>query len=404
MSEHRRPRTLYERHQKRVAGYRRLANGGALLSSGAMSSAVFFLIRETLGPQGSLAGLVLPPVAALSLFTLLGISWHLVLSQTSDTDGARLPTLVGIAVVLTGFGIATSSWALATQFGGEMALTVAENKVIEAHENALRVVEEHAAAEDMLVSISAAAATEFGSSAEKELLEGIISGLAGDGLIFRMLFGSGNSLKALNEELQQAVSDRNALLRQAKEALTEARKFSTGGDRLGVAEALSDARSAIHSADLIRLGPLAIRAGSISVPSQATADDLRRTIARFVTEASRLEQRRPGVALPEAVRPISRSEAVIDYWEHVRAAWYMAVALDALPLMLVAGLLFASRGRALPRQRGWDDDEENLDSSDLYEDPIVIDQPTAAHQPLASRSPDNQPRLNGQQRPPMPPD
>lgn len=316
-----------------------LARALCLVAAVAVGLAVWTGLATALAQESLAVRILVPLAASVTLTTLLAGSWHILLGAAATARGGRLAVVLGLGAALVALAIATSSWWLATALGGGAALRHHRAAAVAVLEATGRAVLDAATPELQLLRQVEAAAEGYGALAAREAEGGVRTGRKGRGPVARELEDVAAAFAAQAAAMRELAGQREARLAAMAAAL---RRAVAAEEETAFVTALAEAHALVAEAERMRATDLAM-AGSVQLPGLSATPELGRLAEAVTATAARIARERPPVAMPGYV-PLTRSEAVLVHADAVPAAWMVAVALDALPLLLLAILVVARRG------------------------------------------------------------
>ncbi len=294
---------------------------------------------------------------AVSVAIFVFWSYLMRLLPAVRTAGARIGLLASMLLGSCAI-IAMSSWLNAAALAGAAAVEQHLAKTVQDYQGALERANGIAVAAQGLERDVARVRQSFEDLSEQEAT-GQLSGIAGQGAVFRLLRQKSDELIGLEEQIasQQPLVDAafdegNAILSRMR-ALTvepgpvEARSVQFSEDAVRLANIITQLRQ-------LSVAPLVGRAAqdlsaSVVLPqldgsTDSNRQDQQATITSVLTvlgqRADTLQIAAQGVldmAAPSEITytPISTADAVIRYAENFVPSWAGAIAIDLLPAVLV---------------------------------------------------------------------
>ncbi|WP_377506600.1 hypothetical protein [Octadecabacter sp. R77987] len=294
---------------------------------------------------------------AVSVAIFVFWSYLMRLLPAVRTAGARIGLLASMLLGSCAI-IAMSSWLNAAALAGAAAVEQHLAKTVQDYQGALERANAVAVAAQGLERDVARVRQSFDDLGEQEAT-GQLSGIAGQGAVFRLLRQKSDELAGLEAQIasQQPLVDAafdegNAILSRMR-ALTvepgpvDARSVQFSEDAVRLANIITQLRQ-------LSVAPLVERAAqdlsaSVVLPqldgsTDANRQDQQATITAVLTvlgqRAETLQVAAQGVlgmAPPQEITytPISTADAVIKYAENFVPSWAGAIAIDLLPAVLV---------------------------------------------------------------------
>lgn len=317
----------------------------AILLSCGIALSVAIGLRGVLSEDGGLSGWIIPIAVSAVLGAVLAGLWHVALGMAQRVRGgdtAAFWTTIGVAVALTAVQAATSMPFLASAIGGHTAVRHHQERVLNALDSAVNAV---AGVQAEQAAMDAA----FGREADRltglrndEIAGRGPSGQAGDGPVASMIAAAISELLRAGEGRKADAGQVDRLLKSARGAIALSRDASRAGNEAGFVGAVSAARAALVEAmEAVAAGNGGFSFSAASLPQIQAAQDRLNAVTR------NLAARGLPLRLPE-YEALSRPAAVLTYPEAVPLAWSVAVAVDALALVMLLVLLFSRRVRSEP--------------------------------------------------------
>ncbi|MEE4117477.1 MAG: hypothetical protein V2I65_00490 [Paracoccaceae bacterium] len=298
---------------------------------------------------------------AYSIAVSVGIfvfwSWMMRLLPAVRTASARIGLLMSMALGSLAI-VAMSSWLNAAALAGAAAVEQHLAETVQDYQNSLERAHEIAVSAQALQQDVARTRQTFVDLSEREAA-GELSGLAGQGAVFRVLRQKSDELAALEAQIagqaelvERAFAEGNAILSRMR-ALTvergpvEPRSVTFSEEAVRLAGIITRLRQ-------LSVAPLVARAArdleaSVVLPEldggteearEGQAATIGSVLSVLGQRAATLEQAAEQVmAMPPAAEvayvPISAADAVILYAGNFVPSWAGAIAIDLLPAVLV---------------------------------------------------------------------
>lgn len=295
--------------------------------------------------------------------------------------GMMLATMLGCAAI-----VAMSSWLNAAALAGSAAVEQHLARTMQDYQAAVERAHSNAVAGQALARDVARARASFEDLTEMERT-GNLSGIGGQGAVYRLLRQKSEELAALEAQIDAQDEPIAAAFERGNEILNRMRALiaEQGPVKLrSVAFAEQSVRLAGVIAPLRQLSvaPLVARAAQdlrasvvLPVVDGATGDVRAAQASTMASVLGALDQRAKGLGeaarqvmdRPEPIEttytPISTADAVIRYGGDFVPAWAGAIAIDLLPMVLV--FIMAVSQAAIRRGRGDLSHERALTVADL---------------------------------------
>ena len=294
---------------------------------------------------------------AVSVGIFVFWSYMLRLMPAMTRAGARLglfcAMLVGSAAI-----IAMSSWLNAAALAGSAAVEQHLARTVQDYQAALERANANAVAAQGLGQDIARARDSFRDLSEQEQA-GELSGVGGQGAVYRLLTQKALELEALETQIASQAPAIDEAFEQGNEILSRMRSLIAEQGSVEI-RSVSFAEQSVRLAGVIAklrqlsVAPLVSRAAedlraSVILPEldgrSANIRDAQSATMRSVLEALDTRAETLGAAATEVLRlpppqettytPISTADAVIRYAENFMPSWAGAIAIDLLPGVLV---------------------------------------------------------------------
>lgn len=301
--------------------------------------------------------------AAVSVGIFVFWSYLLRLLPAMRTAGARIGLFGAMGVGSLAI-VAMSSWLNAAALAGSAAVEQHLARTVQDYQGALEQAHSNVIAAQALSRDVARARQSFENLSDQEQA-GTLSGVGGQGAVYRLLLQKAAELSALEEQIvaqerpvQEAFDQGNAILSRMRGLIAETGPVETRS--VGFSEQSVRLAGVIATLRQLSVAPLVARASedlraSVVLPELDGRDADTRN-AQSATMKSILEalDRRAEtlsdaagevLALPPpretTYTPISTADAVIRYAENFYPSWAGAIAIDLLPGVLVLILAVA---------------------------------------------------------------
>ncbi|MCB9959624.1 MAG: hypothetical protein H6843_13565 [Rhodospirillaceae bacterium] len=360
-----------------------LALGVLAVASGIYTYLGVTGLLERTGALSFLAAIAYSVAVSVAIFVFWSYVLRLLpaMGSSSGRIGLFVATLIGAAAI-----VAMSSWLNAAALAGSAAVEQHLAITVQNYQAALEGVHANATSAQALERDVARARASFEDLSEQER-DGGLSGIGGQGAVYRLLRQKTDELEALEDQIaaqtepiDMAFDRGNEILNRMRELIAEqgpielrSVAFAEQSVRLAgtlaslrqlsvaplVQRAAEDLRAAVVLPELDG-GSASVRtAQSTTIQSVLNAIDQR---ARGLAEAAQEVIDRPSPA-EITYAPISTAEAVIRYASDFAPSWAGAIAIDLLPGVLV--FILAVTQSAIRRERRAVGAEQFMTLSDL---------------------------------------
>lgn len=360
-----------------------LALGVLAVASGIYTYLGVTGLLERTGALSFLAAVAYSVAVSVAIFVFWSYVLRLLpaMGSSSGRIGLFVATLIGAAAI-----VAMSSWLNAAALAGSAAVEQHLAITVQNYQAALEGVHANATSAQALERDVARARASFEDLSEQER-DGGLSGIGGQGAVYRLLRQKTDELEALEDQIaaqaepiDMAFDRGNEILNRMRELIAEqgpielrSVAFAEQSVRLAgtlatlrqlsvaplVQRAAEDLRAAVVLPELDG-GSASVRtAQSTTIQSVLNAIDQR---ARGLAEAAQEVIDRPSPA-EITYAPISTAEAVIRYASDFAPSWAGAIAIDLLPGVLV--FILAVTQSAIRRERRAVGAEQFMTLSDL---------------------------------------
>lgn len=372
-----------EGHLSWLDAFTPLALGVLASASGVYTYLGVSGLLEGQGPLSFFAAVAYSLAVSVAIFVFWSYVMRILPAMTwaGGVIGMMLATLLGCAAI-----VAMSSWLNAAALAGSAAVEQHLAVTVQDYQSAVERAHSNAVAGQSLSRDVARARASFEDLSELERT-GNLSGIGGQGAVYRLLRQKSEELAALETQIGQQNEPIAAAFERGNEILNRMRGLiaEQGPVKLrSVAFAEQSVRLAGVIATLRQLSvaPLVARAAedlraSVVLPEVdgATGDVRAAQASTMASVLGALDQRARGLedaaqdvlSLPEpretTYAPISTADAVIRYAGDFVPAWAGAIAIDLLPLVLV--FIVATSQAAIRRGRGDLSYERALSVADL---------------------------------------
>ena len=326
---------------------------------------------------------------AYSIAVSVGIfvfwSYMLRLLPSMRGAGSYIGLIVAMAVGSAAI-VAMSSWLNAAALAGSAAVEQHLKQTVQEYQSALERANLIAQTAQGLQRDVARARDNFDALATQES-SGNLSGVAGQGAVFKLLTQKTDELQALEKQIAAQEAAIAAAFEEGNEILSRMRQ-------LIVEQGPVDQRSVLFSEESVRLAGIVTRLRQLQVAPLVAraAEDLRASVVLPELDGASAQIRSDQAATIVSVRealdlraqtlkqaaeevlampppaettytPISAADAVIKYAENFAPSWAGAIAIDLLPGVLV--FILAITQAAIRRGKEGVSVEETMTLSDL---------------------------------------
>ncbi|RED18732.1 hypothetical protein [Pontivivens insulae] len=339
-------------------------------------------LLEQTGAMSLFAAVAYSIAVSVGIFVFWSYILRLLPSMTTMAGriGLSVATLAGSLAI-----IAMSSWLNAAALAGSAAVEQHLAETVQDYQSALETANANALAAQGLAQDVARARDSFVALSEQEA-SGALSGVGGQGAVYRLLQQKAGELSALETQIEAQGPQISAAFLTGNEILSRMRALIVAGgavEQRSIGFAEQSVRLAGVIADLRQLSvaPLVERAASdlaasTVLPELATTDDIRAAQNATITsvlEALDTRAQTLGAAAQEVqslppplettYTPISTADAVIRYAGNFAPSWAGAIAIDLLPAVLV--LILTVVQAAIRQNEGQLDTEQTMTLADL---------------------------------------
>ncbi|MFT7025974.1 MAG: hypothetical protein ACI9ZH_000070 [Paracoccaceae bacterium] len=340
-------------------------------------------LLEGQGPLSFFAALAYSLAVSVAIFVFWSYVMRILPAMTwaGGIIGMTLATLLGCCAI-----VAMSSWLNAAALAGSAAVEQHLARTMQDYQAAVERAHSNAVAGQALARDVARARTTFEDLSELERA-GNLSGVGGQGAVYRLLRQKSEELAALEQQIGAQDEPIAAAFERGNEILNRMRGLiaAQGPVKLrsvGFAEQSVRLAGVVATLRQLSVAPLVARAAQdlrasvvMPVADGATGDVRAAQASTMASVLGALDQRAKGLAeaaqnvinLPEPIEttyaPISTADAVIRYGGDFIPAWAGAISIDLLPLVLV--FIVATSQAAIRRGRGDLAYERGLSVADL---------------------------------------
>lgn len=339
-------------------------------------------LLEQTGVMSLFAAVAYSIAVSVGIFVFWSYILRLLPSMTTvgGRIGLSVATLAGSLAI-----IAMSSWLNAAALAGSAAVEQHLAETVQDYQSALETANANARAAQALAQDVARAGDSFTALSQQEA-SGALSGVGGQGAVYRLLTQKAAELSALQSQIEGQSPQIEAAFLTGNEILSRMRALIVAGgavEQRSIGFAEQSVRLAGVIADLRQLSvaPLVERAASdlsasTVLPELASAGEIRdaqnATISSVLdvldTRARTLGAAAQDVqSLPPPIEttytPISTADAVIRYAGNFAPSWAGAIAIDLLPAVLV--LILTVVQAAIRANEGQLETEQTMTLADL---------------------------------------
>lgn len=312
----------------------------AIFASIGIGISVWLGLREMLASEGGLAAWVIPTALAAVLSAAMVGLWHAVLGYGARTDpynSEKFWSVLALGLVLTTAQAATSMAFLTSAIGGQEVVQHHRNQHLNALEQAANQIATAASGASTLQSALGSETQNLLGLLADELIGNGPSGVAGDGPMAGLIRGGIAALTQAQQGTESRSGATDNVLEEARAQIASAREANALDEESAFFDAATAAARGLTEAasSLSRQGELTLNFAASDVAQLRALQDRLTRIAGAIPGQIR-------VTLPDYT-PISRARAALTYADVIPLAWSTAIAIDALPLIMLVVLLFAKR-------------------------------------------------------------
>jgi len=331
--------TIYrDEYTKRVQHMNAVLYGLALVT-GFQGFSMFFGLKDMI-PNG-VEGTVLPAIAAVVIGVVFWMIWHHLIpaAALSTSPHTRIRSvLIGIALTLATIG--TTSWFLATTFGGDRAVRAHMNTFIGDATRQLSVLNSNAASEQGLVGLVGEIAAGWKGMAESEV-RGNVSGQKGDGPKADMYRRASQSMLDLQSSINTTFASYSkarvlaAAQIDAMTSLANSPASATADGQARFASLASKLYQDYGSMERLTALPQVETVGIVKIDTSAeaaTRSDAQ--TKRLYDAASQIKADRKALE-PRIYVPTSKGAATLEYASSIPGSWVVAVVIDLIPFIVM---------------------------------------------------------------------
>ena len=319
---------------------------------------VFFGMRAIRG-GGGVEGLLIPAAAATAIAVGLAFIWHIALDviPSLKSNGWRTAGMSFIGVVGL-IAVAASTWLMAAALSGHAAVRMDLSDQQDTFRKSLAQTYANGQLDQQLMPSLTRTAAEFRGMADLEMRNGTYSGRAGPGPAVDTFLRAAATFQRVANEGKESLERIETLNGEANEPLKKMGELIAGS--LGNAErekqfaqATAALQQILTEMAAVSFLPSVRALGVVNVTATASAGSaaaikevhaaLEERTQKIHVEADKLVKMKKPVD-PISFHPLGPGEAVVVYADRVMSGWFVAAAIDILPLLLIVLAFIRVRG------------------------------------------------------------